>query len=163
MKSKQVNTNHVKYFVHPKVDTILDRTNQLIRQVWKILLSMRIAAWKQFLSAKHLVHIYTENLTFQGFLIIYELAVTIQLLQYVSHVRCEFQLWERYVSSFIDNVVPSCFRLPFIAIDHRKSNKINPRRSNQVTKENKVLDFSGLRCNGGSNLSEVEVTKEKVR
>jgi len=33
VKSKQVNTNHVKYFVHPKVDTILNRTNQLIRQV----------------------------------------------------------------------------------------------------------------------------------
>lgn len=42
VKSKQVNTNHVKYFVHPKVDTILDRTNQLIRQVWKILLSNRL-------------------------------------------------------------------------------------------------------------------------
>lgn len=81
VKSKQVNRNHVKYFVHTKVDTILDRTNQLIRQVWKILLSNRVAVWKHFLRAKHLFFIYKKNLALQGFYISHKLTVIIQLLQ----------------------------------------------------------------------------------
>ena len=81
MKSKQVNTSHVKYFVQPKVDTIFNRTNQLIRQLWKILLSKSVAAWKDFLRAKHLFFIYKKNLALQGFHIIHNLTVIIQLLQ----------------------------------------------------------------------------------
>ena len=75
VKSKQVNRNHVKYFVRPKVDTIFNRTNQLIRQLWKILLSKRVAAWKDFLKAKHLFFIYEKNLALQGFDIIHSLTV----------------------------------------------------------------------------------------
>lgn len=81
MKSKQVNTSHVKYFVQPKVDTIFNRTNQLIRQLWKILLSKSVAAWKDFLRAKHLFFIHKKNLALQAFDIIHNLTVIIELLQ----------------------------------------------------------------------------------